>query len=66
MKKRALISVAAVILLAFLGWYAWAPPHTPAEQPQMVILSRENIQQFRSDFNREPASARLVLLVSPT
>ncbi|MGH9730884.1 MAG: hypothetical protein ACRD4A_04235 [Candidatus Acidiferrales bacterium] len=66
MKNRALISIAAVIFLGFVGWYVLAPSRAPAGQPEMVVLSSKNIQQFRSAFNRESSDARLILLVSPT
>ncbi|MHB8540022.1 MAG: hypothetical protein ACYDCD_03640 [Candidatus Acidiferrales bacterium] len=66
MKKRLAISIAAVIFLALLGWYVWAPSRTPSGQARMIVLSANNLQQFRADFNRNPLSARLVLLVSPT
>ncbi|MGH9727306.1 MAG: hypothetical protein ACRD4V_01790 [Candidatus Acidiferrales bacterium] len=66
MKKRASIFAVIVIVLALLCWYVLAPSHTPVGQPKMLVLSAQNLQQFRSDFNREPSGARLVLLVSPT
>lgn len=68
MKRNRLLPIALLILIVLgLGvWYAFAPSHTPAPQPAIAKLTQQNFSQFKSAFDHDPGSVRLVLLLSPT
>ncbi|HKW88581.1 MAG TPA: hypothetical protein VJN21_07480 [Candidatus Acidoferrales bacterium] len=65
MKKRILLSVAAIVIIV-IAWYFVLPSRTPAPQPPMIQLSAQNFSAFAQAFNHDDSVARLVLLVSPT
>ena len=47
-------------------WYLWLAKGTPPGQPPLTSLTRNNLDQFKHDFNGAGGEARLVLLLSPT
>ena len=55
----------AVVALS-IGWYLWGLRRAPRGQPQLVSLTPNNLDQFKSTFNDAADRARLVLLLSPT
>lgn len=66
MKRNRLLLAAILLLLAFGAWQAFQPSHTPAPQPAITKLTQQNFSQFKSSFNHDTGSVRLVLLLSPT
>lgn len=66
MKRKRLFLFALLVVLAAGVWYAFAPSHTPAPQPAITKLTQQNFSQFKSAFNHDTGSVRLVLLLSPT
>lgn len=66
MKRSRLFLIVLFVVLAAGFWYSFAPSHTPAPQPAITKLTQQNFGQFKSAFNHDPASVRVVLLLSPT
>lgn len=66
--KKALIILAAIVALVagLAAWYARQPRRTPPGQPPLKSLDPANLADFERAFNKSSASARLVLLLSPT
>jgi len=58
-----LIGIIAVLLVV---WYLWLSKGTPAGQPPLTLLTPDNFQSFRQEFNSNADRARLILLLSPT
>jgi len=63
--KNALWLVGIIAALATV-WYLWLSRRTPPGQPPLTSLTRNNLDQFKHDFNGAGDEARLVLLLSPT
>jgi hypothetical protein len=57
-----LVGIIAALLII---WYLWLSKGTPAGQPPLTSLTRNNLDEFKHDFNGGD-EARLVLLLSPT
>lgn len=66
MKRTRLFLFALLAVLATGFWYAFTPSHTPAPQPAITNLTQQNFSEFKSAFNHDTGSVRLVLLLSPT
>jgi hypothetical protein len=66
MKRRILILVIALVLLAIVAAYLWGPSTVPPGQVPLTTLSRANFSEFSSAFDSPADFPRLVLLVSPT
>ena len=58
-----LVGVVAALLIV---WYLWLSKGTPPGQPPLTLLTRNNLDQFKHDFNSADGELRLVLLLSPT
>lgn len=56
----------AVLLVAAVAWYRFAPGEAPAGQPPLVTIDAEPLEGLRADFNRHGNETRLVILLSPT
>jgi hypothetical protein len=57
------VGITAAILIV---WYLWLSKGTPPGQPPLTLLTENNLDQFKNDFNNAGNEARLVLLLSPT
>lgn len=66
MTRKRLLLLIVVILAAIGVWYALGPSRTPAPQPPLTQLTRQNFTQFTNAFNGELQNPRLILLLSPT
>lgn len=66
MIRKRLLPIAFLVVLGFGFWYAFAPSRTPAPQPPLTKLTEQDFSQFKSAFDRDPSSVRLILLLSPT
>jgi len=55
-----------IIATLVIVWYLWLAKGTPPGQPPLTSLTRNNLDQFKHDFNSAGNEARLVLLLSPT
>ena len=58
-----LVGIVAALLIV---WYLWLSTGTPPGQPVLTSLTRNNIDQFKHDFNGAGDESLLVLLLSPT
>ena len=58
-----LVGIVAVLLII---WFLWLSKGTPPGQPPLMSLTRNNLDQFKRDFNSADGEFRLVLLLSPT
>jgi hypothetical protein len=58
--------LAGIIATLVIVRYLWLAKGTPPGQPPLTSLTRNNLDQFTHDFNREGNQVRLVLLLSPT
>ena len=58
--------VVGIIAASLIVWYLWLSRGTPPGQPPLTSLTRNNLDQFKHDFNGAGDEARLVLLLSPT
>jgi hypothetical protein len=65
-KTRYVVLPVVAAIAVFLGWYLWGSGATPAGQPPLTSLSRENFAQLTSSFDQSAGQTRLVLLLSPT
>ena len=59
--KKYALGLAAVALVAFIGWYFWGPGSVP-----LISLNQNNLDQFKQAFDGSAKDSRLVLLLSPT
>ena len=59
--KKYVSWLVAIVLLAAIGWHFWGLGNIP-----LIILARDNFNQFTNAFNEDPPGARAVLLLSPT
>lgn len=66
MKRNRLFLVVLLAVLVAGCWYTFAPSHTPAPQPAITKLTQQNFSQFKSTFDHDTGSVRLILLLSPT
>jgi len=65
-RKNYLLGIAFLGIVLALGWhYLWSA-QTPTGQPPLAYLKSDNSGQFKDQFNRAAAHARMVLLLSPT
>ena len=64
LKTKVFVVVAVVAIAAI--WYYTAWSRTPHDQPPLMSLTPENLNEFKSVFNDAADRTRLVLLVSPT
>ena len=55
-----------IIATLVIVWYLWLAKGTPPGQPPLTSLTRNNLDQFKRDFDGAADEARLVLLLSPT
>jgi hypothetical protein len=62
MRRR--VSILAVAALAAL--VAGCGHLTPAGQPALLSLNRDNLSAVKDRFNSAPGSVRLIALLSPT
>ena len=53
--------VAALLII----WFLWLSKGTPPGQQPLTSLTRNNLDQFKHDFNSADGELRLVLLLSP-
>ena len=58
-----LIGIVAALLIVR---YLWVSKGTSPVQPPLTSLTRNNLDQFKHDFNGASGEARMVLLLSPT
>ena len=66
MKRRVVVGVVSLTLIAAAVWYLGPSPQTPAGQPALVSLTPENFSMFQPEFNRASDDVRLLVLLSPT
>ncbi len=66
MKTRYVVLVVALLALVALAWYGWGPSRTPAGQPPLASLHKDDVASFREAFNGAADEVRVVLLLSPT
>jgi hypothetical protein len=66
MKKRAIVTVLAAILVVLGVVYLWGPGSAPPGQAPVLTLSEKNFSEFEKAFDAEADVPRLVLLLSPT
>ncbi|MGH9637961.1 MAG: hypothetical protein ACRD72_24245 [Candidatus Angelobacter sp.] len=65
-KKNYLLWLAGSSVALALAWHFLWSARTPAGQPPLAYLKSDNSGQFKDQFNRAAANARMVLLLSPT
>ena len=58
--------LAGIVAALLIVWYLWGSKGTPPGQPPLSSLTRNNLDQFKRDFNGAGEETRLVLLLSPT
>jgi hypothetical protein len=66
MKRAWIIGLAAPLVVLFAGIYFSKNAHTPTVQPALVEINGPALAGLHADFNRTPASLRVILLLSPT
>jgi len=68
MKRRNMfvIAVAALVVLAAIGYSYLSGHETPASQEPLSDLNAESLEAFRIQFNNASDCTRIVLLLSPT
>ena len=54
------------VALAFLVFWNFWGPATPHGQPPLTLLTPNNLDQFKREFNGASDRNRIVLLLSPT
>jgi hypothetical protein len=54
------------VIACAVVWYFWGWSRPPKGQPSLTLLTQNNIDQFKLDFNNATDRPRLVLLLSPT
>lgn len=63
-KLKYALSFIVAALACLIFWYFWGSP--PSGQPPLTSLTRNNLDQFRREFNGASDRNRMVLLLSPT
>lgn len=66
MKRAWAIGLSVVVVLLFVGLYFTRTSHAPAGQPALVDLRITSLSTLQTEFNREAANSRVILLLSPT
>jgi len=66
MMKRTWCIVLAVVAVILGAIYFTRTGHAPADQPPLVEMNSTALSGLQSEFNRTPASLRVILLLSPT
>jgi CBS-domain-containing membrane protein len=66
MKRTWLTVLAALLVLSIVCVYFLQGSHTPSGQPALVVMNSPALSSLQAEFNRTPASLRIVLLLSPT
>jgi hypothetical protein len=66
MKRVWVIACAAVLLILAAGIYLLKGSHTPIGQPPLIRLDARTLADLQTEFNRNAAEARMILLLSPT
>lgn len=64
--RRVLLVLLLLLIIAIAARY-FAPTHnTPPQQPGLADLTPQSLPQFKTEFNRDSADLRVILLLSPT
>lgn len=66
MKRTWAIILAAVLVVVLAGVYFSRTGHAPLGQPELVEMNSSTLATLQAEFNRTPASLRVILLLSPT
>jgi hypothetical protein len=66
MKRIWALGLSVVVVLLLGGLYFTRRSHTPTGQPALVDLRMTSLLTLQTEFNRESASSRVILLLSPT
>ena len=65
MKKRRLVLLLIVALIAVFVWYQ-SIPQVPEGQAPLATLDANSLATLRTDFNRNTDRVRVIVLLSPT
>jgi len=65
-KVKYALRLVGIVAAFLIIWYLWLSKGTPAGQPPLTLLTPDNFQSFRQEFNSNADRARLILLLSPT
>ena len=63
---RYALCVAGILAAFLIARYLWLSQGTLPGEPLLTLLTENNLDQFKNDFNSARNEARLVLLLSPT
>jgi len=66
MKRFWIIACAASLLAVAAGIYLLRGSNTPIGQPPLTRLDARTLADLQTEFNRNAANPRLILLLSPT
>jgi hypothetical protein len=61
-----LVGLLALLILAYAGYYVFAPARTPAGQLALINLDRSGFTAFEQIFDDAADRIRIVALFSPT
>ena len=63
--RRIVVAILAALAIATL-WYVYGERRVPEGQPPLATLSAATLDTLRADFNRDPGTTRMIVLLSPT
>ena len=68
MKRRAIIIIAAIVILGLglLAYYLYGGSAVPAGQQPLVRLNESNFSSLKDSFNSSANSVRVIVMLSPT
>ena len=62
----ATVAGATVLVMVVAAYLRYAPRRTPAGQPDLQVLAKEDVKPFAAAFDAASDSIRIVALLSPT
>jgi hypothetical protein len=66
MKRLSIIALGSVRLAVLAGIYLLKASHAPVGQRPLTEMNEAALSGLQAEFNRTAASARVILLLSPT
>ena len=66
MRKRSVLVLLLVAIVALFVWYLRGERRVPAGQAPLTYLRQTSLETLRADFNAHAADVRIVLLLAPT
>jgi hypothetical protein len=66
MRKRSVLVLLLVAIVAAFVWYLRGERRVPAGQAPLTYLRQTSLETLRADFNAHAADVRIVLLLAPT